>query len=173
VKIIGEVERLDHRHRARSRRRWRALPLAVDAATPEIVAVELRPDDVGAVSAVLDLPRQIDRPVGSVTADGVHDGGATCDTVSRRAPNAHVIVRSGAMAVLSESGTTRRDEHIRSIQKHGRIRWQQCFGNRRRSLVETAIHEYKTIIGRRLHDRTLLCPIKKPRPESPATAATG
>ncbi len=56
---------------------------------------------------------------------------------------------------MSEAGTTQRDNHLRSIEQHGRIRWQRRYGYGRRSLVETAMYRYKTIIGRRLHARTL------------------
>jgi hypothetical protein len=41
------------------------------------------------------------------------------------------------------------------IAKHGRIGWQRSFGYSRRSLAETAMYRYKTIVGRRLHARTL------------------
>src|SRR5262249_3580864 len=51
--------------------------------------------------------------------------------------------------------TTQRDDNLRSIQKHGRIGWQRRSGYGRRSLLETAMYRYKTIIGRRLHTRTL------------------
>ena len=33
--------------------------------------------------------------------------------------------------------------------------WQRSSGYNRRSLVETAVYRYKTIIGRKLHARTL------------------
>ena len=33
--------------------------------------------------------------------------------------------------------------------------WQRRSGYNRRSLVETAMYRYKTIVGRRLHARTL------------------
>jgi len=65
VKIYGEGQWLDQKHGVRSRRRWRKIHLAVDAATHEIVAVELTPDDVGNVSALPDLLDQIDDPVGT------------------------------------------------------------------------------------------------------------
>ena len=37
----------------------------------------------------------------------------------------------------------------------GRMSWQRSSGYNRRSLVETAMFRYKTIIGRRLHARIL------------------
>jgi hypothetical protein len=156
VKIYGEGEWLDQKHGVRSRRRWRKLHLAVDADTHEIAAVELTPDDVGDVSALPDLLDQIEEPVGSVTADGAYDGDAIYDEVLQRHPAARVIIPPRSTAILSDAGTTQRDDHLRSIEQHGQLGWQPRSGYGRRSLVETAMYGYKTIIGRRLHARTLL-----------------
>ncbi len=52
---------------------------------------------------------------------------------------------------------SQRDHNIRLIRTIGRRRWQKESGYTRRSLVETAIYRYKTIIGRRLRARTLSC----------------
>ena len=155
VKIYGEGEWLDQKHGVRSRRRWRKLHLAVDADTQEIAAVELTPDDVGDVSALPDLLDQIEDPVGSVTADGAYDGDMTYDEVLQRHPTARVIIPPRSTAIVSEAGTTQRDDHLRSIEQHGRIGWQRRSGYDRRSLVETTMYRYKIIIGRRLHARTL------------------
>jgi transposase len=155
VKIYGEGEWLDQKHGVRSRRRWRKLHLAVDANTHEIVAVELTPDDVGDVSALPDLLDQIGDPVGSVTADGAYDGDAIYDEVLQRHPAARVIIPPRSTAIVSETRTTQRDDHLRAIEQHGRLGWQRRSGYGRRSLVETAMYRYKTIIGRRLHARTL------------------
>jgi transposase len=155
VKLYGEGEWLDQKHGIRSRRRWRKLHLAVDAETQEIAAVELTPDDVGDVSALPELLDQIESPVGSVTADGAYDGDPVYDEVLQRHPAARVIIPPRSTAVLSEAGTTQRDDHLRSIETHGRIGWQRRCGYGRRSLVETAMYRYETIIGRRLRARTL------------------
>jgi hypothetical protein len=77
--------------------------------------------------------------------------GASAD----RTPAARVIIPPRSTAVLSEAGTTQRDDHLRSIQSHGRIGWQRRSGYGRRSLVETALYRYQAIIGRCLHARTL------------------
>ena len=66
-----------------------------------------------------------------------------------------MIIPPRSTAVLSASGTTQRDKHLQTIEKHGRIGWQRRSGYSRRSLVETAMYRYKTIIGRRLHARNL------------------
>jgi hypothetical protein len=140
VKISGEGEWLDQKHGVRSRRRRRKLHLAVDADTHEIAAVELTPDDVGDVSALPDLLDQIEDPVGTVTADGDYDGDAIYDEVLQRHPAARVTIPPRSTAILSEAGTTQRDDHLRSIEPHGRLGWQRRFGYGRRSLVETAMY---------------------------------
>jgi Transposase DDE domain len=126
LKILPQrVERDEPLHGIRSRRRWRKLHLAVDADTQEIAAVELTTDDVGDVSALPDLLDQIEHPIGSVTGDGAYDGDPVYDEVLRRHPTARVIIPPRSTAVLSEAGTTQRDEHLRSIEAHGRIGWQR------------------------------------------------
>src|SRR5438270_10290865 len=70
-------------------------------------------------------------------------------------PEAAVIIPPRATALPSETTTTQRDRHLAAIAKHGRIAWQRSSGYNRRSLVETAVFRYKTIIGRRLQARTL------------------
>jgi transposase len=156
VKIYGEGEWLDQKHGVRSRRRRCKLHLAVDADTQEIAAVELTPDDVGDVSALPDLLDQIEGPVGSVTADGAYDGDTVYDDVLQRHPVARVIIPPRSTAVLSNAGTTQRDDHLRTIEDHGRLGWQRRSLYGRRSLVETAMYRCKIIIGRRLHARSLL-----------------
>jgi transposase len=155
LKIYGEGEWLDQKHGIRSRRRWRKLHLAVDATTQEIVASDLTPDDVGDVSAVPDLLDQVDADVTSVTADGAYDGEPIYDAVAERHPEAAVIIPPRVTAVAGETTSTQRDRHVAEIEQHGRMNWQRSSGYNRRSLVETAMYRYKTIIGRRLHARTL------------------
>jgi hypothetical protein len=114
----------------------------------------LTPDDVGDVSALPDLLDQIEGSVGSVTADGAYDGQAAYDSVLQRHPAAAVIIPPRSTAVSSELAT-QRDEHVQTIARHGRLGWQRRSGYSRRSLVETAMYRYKTIVGRRLHARIL------------------
>ena len=155
LKIYGEGEWLDQKRGNRSPRRWRKLHLGVDAGTHQIVAVELTPDHVGDVSELPGLLDQIDADVASLTADGAYDGEAVYDAVADRSPDAEVIIPPRATAVPNETTTTQRDRHFATIKKHGRMSWQRRSGYNRRSLVETAIYRYKTIINRQLQARTL------------------
>ncbi len=117
--------------------------------------MELTTDDVGDTTAVPGLLDQIDSTVASVTADGAYDADVVYDEISQRHPETDVIIPPRSTAIVSESGTTRRDEHLQTIEKHGRIGWQRRSGYCRRSLAETAMFRYKTIFGRRIHARTL------------------
>ena len=155
LKIYGEGEWLDQKHGIRSRRRWRKLHLGIDAITHEIVASDLTPDDVGDISEMPALLDQIDAEVASMTADGAYDGEAVYDAVAERHPEAAVIIPPRATAVSHESTATQRDRHIAAIGEHGRMGWQRRSGYNRRSLVETAMYRYETIVGRRLRARTL------------------
>jgi len=171
LKVYGEGEWLDQKHGIRSRRRRRKLHLGMDAVTHEIVAVELTPDDVGDVSEIPDLLDQIGADVASLTANGAYDGEAVYDAVAARHPEAAIIIPPRATAVPSETTTTQRDQHIAKIEEHGRIGWQRRSGYNRRSLVETAMYRYKTILD---GDFTPgLCPISGPRQKSAATCSTG
>jgi transposase len=155
LKIYGEGEWLDQKHGIRSHGRWRKLHLGMDANTHEIVAVELTPDDVGDVSEIPHLLDQIDVNVASMTADSAYDGEAVYGAVAERHPGAAVVIPPRATAVASGAATTQRDLHIATIARHGRMGWQRRSCYNRRSLIETAMFRYKTIIGRRLHARTL------------------
>jgi hypothetical protein len=138
LKIYGKGEWLDQKHGIRPRRRWRKLHLGMDSATHEIVAVELTPDDVGDVSA-----------------DGAYDGEAVYDAVAARHPEAAIIIPPRVTSVTNGTTVTQRDQHIATVAEHGRMSWQRRSGYNRRSLTETAMFRYKTIIGRHLHARTL------------------
>jgi hypothetical protein len=164
AKIYGEGEWLDQKHRVRSRWRWRKLHLAVDADTQEIVAMELTPDDVGDVSYLLD---QIEGPAGSVPTDGAYDGDAIYDEVLQRHPAARVIIPPRSTANLSEAVMTQRDDHIRSIEQHGRLGWQ------RRSGIAGAVWSRRPCIDTKPSSAGALtpglCPINGLKPKSVAT----
>ena len=117
--------------------------------------MELTPDDVGDISEFPELLDQIEADVASLTADGAYDCEAVYNSVAERHSEVAVVIPPRATAIPSETTTTPRDRHLAAIAKHGRIGWQRSSGYNRRSLAETAVYRYKTIIGRRLHARTL------------------
>jgi hypothetical protein len=115
----------------------------------------LTQDDVGDVSELVGLLDQVATGVASGIADGAYDGETVYHAVIDRHPEADIITPPRATAVPGTSGTTQRNQHIATIEKHGRLGWQRGSGYDLRSLVETAMYRYKTIIGRRLYARIL------------------
>jgi hypothetical protein len=155
LKIYGEGEWLDQQRGLRSRRRWRKLHLGIDAETHKIVASELTLDEVGDVPEVPELLDQIDADIASMTADGAYDSAVVYDAVAERYPKAAVVIPPRCTGIAGETTTKQRDQHLVMIANHGRMNWQRASGYNRRSLAETGVYRYKTIIGRRLHARTL------------------
>jgi transposase len=73
-------------------------------------------------------------------------------------PDATAVIPPRSNAVLSdtaETEPTQRDRHIETLARKGRIGWQKAVDYGKRSLVETAFHRYKVLIGRSLRARTL------------------
>lgn len=91
-------------------------------------------------------------------ADGAYDGEPVYDAVKRHSPDPvpKVVIPPRKTAVLSsedEGEQTDRDRHILDLKAKGRMAWQKAHDYGRRSLVETTMGRYKSIIGDRLHAR--------------------
>jgi hypothetical protein len=158
LKVFGAGEWQREKHGGKGHRTWRKLHLAVDLDTGEIVASELTTAEDGDASQVGPLLDQISGPIASVTADGAYDGEPVYRTIAERDPAAAVIIPPRSTAVpsnTSETAPTQRDRHLQMIQARGRLGWQKAVNYGRRSLGEVAMMRSKTLIGRRLHARTL------------------
>jgi transposase len=158
LKIFGAGEWLHEKHGGKPRRSWRRLHLAIDPDSSDILAAELTTTDEGDASLVGPLLDQIDGPISTVLADGAYDGEPTYRTILDRHPDATVVIPPRSNAVLSDTADTeptQRDQHIEMLANKGRMGWQKAVGYGKRSLVETAFHRYKVLIGRSLRARTL------------------
>jgi hypothetical protein len=160
LQVHGAGEWLVEKHGGRGRRSWRKLHLAVDPESGEILASALTTTEEGDAALAGPLLAQIQGPIASVTADGAYDGEPVYRAVAERQPDppAAVVIPPRATAVPSPTTDTtpsQRDRHLRMIHDKGRLGWQKAVGYGRRSLGETAVLRYKTIIGRGLRARTL------------------
>lgn len=111
-------------------------------------------DDGSQVEPLLD---QIPGLIASFIGDGAYDQAGIYGAITKRHPEAEVIVPPRSTAVLSEDGQTaptQRDRHLQSIAEHGRIGWEKRCGYTRRALVETSISRLKRVIGDVLCSRT-------------------
>lgn len=156
LQVYGAGQWLEERHCVKFRRGWRKLHLALDADSGDIIAHVMTDQDSSDASQVEPLLDQIDTPISQFTADGAYDGEPTYDAVTRHSADAAVIVPPRANAVERPDGdpSNQRDRHIAAINTDGRMKWQAATGYGKRSLVETAIGRYKSIIGRRLRARS-------------------
>jgi transposase len=158
LKVFGTGEWQREKHGGKGHRTWRKLHLAVDPDTGEIAASELTTTEDGDASQVGPLLDEISGPIASVTADGAYDGEPVYRIIAERDPAAAVIIPPRSTAVPSdnaETAPTQRDRHLQMIQERGRRGWQKAVNYGLRSLGEVAMMRYKTVIGRRLHARTL------------------
>lgn len=157
LKVYGAGQWLEEKHGVKSRRGWRKLHLALDAYSGDIIAHVMTGRDAGDASQVEPLLDQIDRPIGQFTADGAYDGEPTYDAVARHSGDAAIVIppRTNALERSDSHPPGQRDRHIAAINADGRMKWQIATGYGKRSLVETAIGRYKSIIGRRLRARSL------------------
>jgi hypothetical protein len=157
LQVYGAGQWLEEKHGARSRRSWRKLHLALYADSREIIAHTLTDQDTGDVSQVGPLHDQICGPVGQFTADGAYDGKPTYDAVINYSAAVAILIppRVSAVELIDNRPSDQRDQHIAAISTDVQMKWQVSNGYGKRSLVETAIGRYKSIIGRRLRPRSL------------------
>jgi hypothetical protein len=157
LRLCGPGEWLIEKHGTKRRRAWRALHLATDADTGRIVASVLTDKDADDGSQVGPLLERIEGAVASVTGDGAYDRDDVYTEVAARHPAAAVVVPPRANAVPSEAAETaptRRDRHLQTITKHGRMAWQKASGYNWRALVEADISRWKRVVGDGLRFQT-------------------
>ena len=133
--------------------------IAVDALTGEVIASDLTSKSARDASRVPALIREIERPLGSVCADGAYDNEDVYEAVENHSaghsprvlipPNKHAQLRRAT------STTRERNRNIRSRARHGKRQWHQRSGYSRRSMVENTMYRYKSIIGPAMRSRTL------------------
>jgi hypothetical protein len=160
LKVYGAGEWQREKHGGRGRRTWRQLHLAVNPDNGEILASELTPNEVGDLSMVGPLLEQVQSPLLSVMADGAYDADPVYQAIAVCQPDSPpaVIIPPRATAVLGPATGTvpsLRDRHIQTVQEKGRRGGERVVGYGQRSLVETAMFRYKTLIGPTLRARTL------------------
>jgi len=117
LQVYGVGQWLEAKHGATSRRTWRKLHRAVDAASGMIVAQTLTDQDTDDPSQVGPLLDPVDDPMVQVTADGAYDGAPTDQTIAAHGDAIGVVIPPRSTAVPSgEPGVpTQRDRHLAMI----------------------------------------------------------
>lgn len=119
LKIFGEGEWLQNKHKTRAKRKkWRKLHLGLDLLSGEIICADLTTDSVGDPTALPELLDQVDAPVIRFLADGAYDGAPTSDLLKTRFGDAiEIIIPPPKNAICSQQsahGPSTRDQHAHS-----------------------------------------------------------
>lgn len=98
---------------------------------------------------------QIDTPFDTFMADGAYDGDPVSEAVLGKQYGATVVIPPHKTGVISAAGDTQRDQHIQTIEKHGRMTWQRKTRYNLRNYVELAMQRFKRIFGNTMKARAL------------------
>jgi hypothetical protein len=141
------------------RRAWRKLHLIVDSNTGDVVACDLGSSKARDATRVPGLLKQVKQPIASAAADSAYDTEGVYDAIERhsdnRSPRVLIPPKKNARFGLESSRLRQRNRNIRSRARLGKREWHTRSGYSKRSLVETAMSRYKTIIGPMVRARTL------------------
>jgi hypothetical protein len=144
LQVDGAGQWLEAKPGAKSRRTWRKLHFAVDAASGTLVAHTLTDQDTDDPSQVGPLLDQIDDPTERITADGAYDGAPTYQTIAVHGDGIEVVIppRSTAVPGGEPGPPTQRDRHLAMIADHGPPGLADGDRLRQRSLVVTTMGRY-------------------------------
>ncbi len=154
-KVLGEGEWKVRRHGSDKRRVWRKVPLAIDADSHEMRAVEMTDHRYGDGEIVPDLlaPLASAERIGSISGDGAYDTRGVWEACAAREAALVVPPRRNAKPWKTRTtGAQQRNESLCALRRLGRRLWKHWSGYHRRSLAETAMSCLKRL-GERLWAR--------------------
>lgn len=157
LKVHGEGEWKIRTHGKDRRRVWRKLHLGVDCDTGEMAAHALTPSETHDATELQGLLAQVERPITAVYADKAYDSFDSHRAILARKAQPVIPPRKGAAIRppprIKDPPPTR-GAAVARIAEIGRKAWKEETSYHRRSLAETAMSRYKTIIGPGLKART-------------------
>lgn len=159
VKVFGEGEWKTRKHGYSKRRTWRKVHVGMCVDSGQVVVGAISSNDVNDDAAMVQMMDALDGiSIGNVLGDGAYD------TIDCR----EAIYARGGKQIIPPQKNARlqkkdpipclieRDKAIEKIQQggeEGRARWKKEVGYHQRSLVETLMFRYKTMLGDRLSSR--------------------
>ncbi|PSW06078.1 IS5 family transposase [Photobacterium lipolyticum] len=145
LKVFGEGEWKMKKHGKEKRRVWRKLHIAVDADTHQIVAAELSLSSVTDGEVLPNLLKQTHRKIKAISGDGAYDTRRCYEAIAKKKASPLIPPRTGA--AYWEHGHPRNrgvaNQRIHGSNEH----WKKVIGYHKRSLSETAMFRYKTLIN--------------------------
>ncbi len=156
LKVYGEGEWKVRQHGYSKRRTWKKLHLAVDESNSQIKASVLSDNSVKDNEVFEELLTGYEDEIGQVSVDGAYDCKNCYQFTSDR--SIKLVAPPRKNAVIKRHGNCRgspllRDTYIREIKKMGRKKWKKKHKYHRRSISETAMYRFKTLLGDKLSSR--------------------
>lgn len=157
VKVYGEGEWKVRQHGKAKRRTRKKIHVAVDE-EGEIRAVDVTGNDTHDAEVAPKLLAQEDREIAAFIGDGAYDREPVYGTCVARGIT-RILVPPRKDAKIKIHGNTQgpphpRDTNLRRIRTGGRARWKTESGYHIRSLVESTIFRWKTLLGDRVRSRS-------------------
>lgn len=156
LKVYGEGEWKVRQHGMSKRRTWLKLHLAVNSANNQIMSAAVSTNDFKDNQMLSDLVDNISGKIAQVSGDGAYDSKNCFEKAKERGFFPAFPPRKGAKLKIhgnSLGPKNLRDENIRGIRKLGRKGWKKSINYHQRSLSETAMYRFKTILGDRVSSR--------------------
>ena len=156
LKLFGEGEWKMRQHGKGNRRVWRKLHLAVDTDTGEILAHTLTGSDHHDGPELPGLLAKVKDRVAVVSADKAYDSFASHRAILAIKAKPVIPPRTGAAITpppTEKDAPATRGDAVRRIAEIGAKAWKVETGYHRRSLAETAMARYKSIVGPNLRSR--------------------
>lgn len=154
LKIYGEGEWKMRIHGKQKRRTWRKLHVAIDPKSNQCISMELTKANINDSKVLPDLIKDQEN-IEDVYADGAYPFKDCLDAIAGIGANAFIPARDGT--TLSKDPSPGLEIRNRIIKETwaagGREQWKKTSGYHLRSLVETYMFRFKTILGNKLSAR--------------------
>lgn len=146
LKVFGEGEWKVRQHGADKRRVWRKLHLAADSITHEIICADLSLSGTTDAQALPALIKQTHRKIKQASADGAYDVCYCHDAMMKKKIRPLIPPRKGAQYwpdKYHERNHAVANQHLSGSNSV----WKKKVGYHRRSVAETAMFRFKTLLG--------------------------
>jgi hypothetical protein len=152
LKLYGEGEWKARLYGPERRRSWRKLHLPVDADSQRIAAALVTEKEVIDSRVLPRLLGQIATPIGRVYADGAYDARGCYKAIRQKGARAVIPPRKGS-ALWADEYLEDRNANLRQVRGRGAEAWKKWAKYHRRSLAETAVYRFKTLLSDKLRSR--------------------
>ncbi|MDO6706334.1 IS5 family transposase [Photobacterium sp. 1_MG-2023] len=144
LKVFGEGEWKMRKRGKEKRRVWRKLHLAIDDSTHEVISAVVSLASVGDNEALPTLLNPLRRKIAQVSADGAYDTKDCHQVLKKKGIKPTIPPRSNAGYWENDHP---RNAAVSALKSGNLANWKREEGYHQRSLSETGMSRYKTLIS--------------------------